>query len=186
MKVRGRWMYLYRAIHSLGDTVEFLFSEHRDLSAAKRFLRKALQRHGRPDRIVIDGSQTNREAIIACDGESRLRNRLRRSLKPIRIRHSQYLTDVFDKDLSALVSWKCALRAFCSGGRQKTASRAARSRLAGRPSRGMRGLALTERARRYRSPLRDGTAKLNLLLCRGSGDRVAKSRVEVATLSRSL
>lgn len=38
----------------------------------------------------------------------------------------------------------------------------------GRPSRGMRGLALTERARRYRSPLRDGTAKLILLLCRGS------------------
>jgi hypothetical protein len=32
----------------------------------------------------------------------------------------------------------------------------------------------------------DGTAKLILLLCRGSGDRVAKSRVEVATLSRSL
>jgi putative transposase len=34
----------------------------------------------------------------------------------------------------------------------ETASRAVRSRLAGRPSRGMRGLALTERARRYRSP----------------------------------
>lgn len=36
IKVRGRWMYLYRAIDSVGDTVEFWFSEHRDLPAAKR------------------------------------------------------------------------------------------------------------------------------------------------------
>jgi putative transposase len=55
-------MYLYRAIDSNGATVEFWFSERRDLIAAKRFLRKALKRHGRPERIVIDGSQTNREA----------------------------------------------------------------------------------------------------------------------------
>ena len=73
IKVRGQWMYLYRAIDSAGDTVEFLFSKNRDLLAAKRFLRKALKRHGRPDRIVIDGSQTNREAIVSCDAESRLR-----------------------------------------------------------------------------------------------------------------
>jgi transposase-like protein len=66
IRVRGRWMYLYRAIDIAGDTVEFFFSEHRDLVAAKRFIRKAMKRHGRPQRIVIDGSQTNREAIIAC------------------------------------------------------------------------------------------------------------------------
>jgi putative transposase len=60
-------MYLYRAIDSIGDTVEFYFSEHRDLPAAKRFFRKALERHGRPDRVVIDGSQTNLEAIVSGD-----------------------------------------------------------------------------------------------------------------------
>lgn len=98
IKVRGQWMYLYRAVDSVGDTVEFFFSEHRDLPAAKRFLRKALERHGRPDRIVIDGSQTNHEAIIACDGESRLRNRSRRTLKPIRIRQSQYLNNRIEQD----------------------------------------------------------------------------------------
>ncbi len=65
-------MYLYRAIDSVGDTVEFWFSEHRDLPAAKRFLRRALERHGRPDCIVIDGSQTNREAIISCDTSPRI------------------------------------------------------------------------------------------------------------------
>ena len=86
IKVRGQWTYLYRAIDSVGDTVEFFFSENRDLPAAKRFLRKALERHGRPDRIVIDGSQTNHEAIISCDAEDRLRDRSRCSLKPIRIR----------------------------------------------------------------------------------------------------
>jgi transposase-like protein len=46
IKVRGRWMYLYRAIDRNGDTVEFWFSERRNLTAAKRFLRKALERHG--------------------------------------------------------------------------------------------------------------------------------------------
>lgn len=98
IKVRGQWMYLYRAIDSVGDTVDFWFSEHRDLPAAKRFLRKAMGRHGRPDRIVIDGSQTNREAIISCDGENRLQDRSRRPLKPIRIRQSQYLNNRIEQD----------------------------------------------------------------------------------------
>ena len=98
IKVRGQWMYLYRAIDSAGDTVESFFSERRDLMAAKRFLRRACHRHGRPERIVIDGSQTNREAIIACDGESRLRDHSRRNLTPIRIRQSQYLNNRIEQD----------------------------------------------------------------------------------------
>jgi len=98
IKVRGQWMYLYRAIDSAGDTVEFWFSKHRDLPAAKRFMRKALARHGRPDRIVIDGSQTNREAIIFCDAESRLKDRSRRQLKAIRIRSSKYLNNRIEQD----------------------------------------------------------------------------------------
>jgi len=98
IKVRGEWMYLYRAIDSLGDTVEFFFSEHRDLPAAKRFVRKALARHGRPDRVVIDGSQTNLEAIRSCDAEHRLRDPLRPALKPIRIRTSQYLNNRIEQD----------------------------------------------------------------------------------------
>ena len=85
IKVRGQWRYLYRAIDSNGDTVEFWFSERRNLIAAKRFLSKAFKRHGRPERIVIDGSQTNREAILACDTESRLENRSGCKLKLIKI-----------------------------------------------------------------------------------------------------
>ncbi|NTF44118.1 DDE-type integrase/transposase/recombinase [Agrobacterium rhizogenes] len=45
----GRWMYLYPAVDSVGATVEFFFSEKRNLPAAKRFIRDALKRHGRPD-----------------------------------------------------------------------------------------------------------------------------------------
>lgn len=63
IKVRGQWMYLYRAIDSAGDTVEFWLGEHRDLPAAKRFFSKAFNRHGRPERVVINGSQTNRDAL---------------------------------------------------------------------------------------------------------------------------
>ncbi|WP_114947050.1 IS6 family transposase [Microvirga calopogonii] len=102
IKVCGRWMYLYRAVDSNGDTVEFWFSEKRNLAAAKRFFRKALKRHGRPERIVIDGSQTNREAILSCDADSRLQDRSRRKLKPIRIRQSQYLNNRIEQDHRAI------------------------------------------------------------------------------------
>ncbi|PRA79368.1 hypothetical protein CQ054_21610 [Ochrobactrum sp. MYb29] len=59
----------------------FMFSRNRDLKTAKRFICKALARHGRPEKITIDGSQTNRMAIIQCDAE----NRLLRGGRPILI-----------------------------------------------------------------------------------------------------
>ena len=102
IKVRGQWRYLYRAIDGNGDTVEFWFSERLNLTAAKRFLSKALKRHGRPERIVVDGSQTNREAILSCDTESRLQDRSRRNLKPIRIRQSRYLNNRIEQDHRAV------------------------------------------------------------------------------------
>jgi transposase-like protein len=102
VNVRGQWHYLYRAIDSNGDTVEFWFSERRNLAAAKRFLRKTLERHGRPERIVIDGSQTNREAILSCDTEDRLRDRSRPQLKPIRIWQSAYLNNRIEQDHRAV------------------------------------------------------------------------------------
>jgi putative transposase len=102
IKVRGQWQYLYRAVDSNGDTVEFCFSKKRNLTAAKRFLRKALKRHGRPERIVIDGSQTNREAILSCDTADRLQDRARRDLKPIRIRQSAYLNNRIEQDHRAI------------------------------------------------------------------------------------
>ncbi|GEO18515.1 IS6 family transposase [Microvirga aerophila] len=98
IKVRSEWKYLYRAIDSNGDTVEFWFAERRNLAAAKRFRRNALKRHERPEKIIIDGSQTNREAVLSCDAESRLQDHSRRRLKPIRIRQSQYLNNRIEQD----------------------------------------------------------------------------------------
>ena len=98
IRVRGQWRSLYRAIDSHGDTVEFWFSERRNLTAAKRFLRKPLRRHGRPERIVIDGSQTNCEAILSCDTADRLQDKSECKLKPIRIRQSQYLNNRIEQD----------------------------------------------------------------------------------------
>ncbi len=42
IKVRKIWMYLYRAVDSEGNTLEFLLSPMRDAEAAKRFFDKAL------------------------------------------------------------------------------------------------------------------------------------------------
>jgi putative transposase len=98
IKVHGEWMYLCRAIDSVGDTVEFYFSKNRDLPAAKRFFRQALDRHGRPDRVVIDGSQTNREALISCDTTRRLKNETAKSIKSVEIRKSKYLNNRIEQD----------------------------------------------------------------------------------------
>jgi transposase, IS6 family len=42
LKVKKVWMYLYRAVDSDGNTLEFLLSPRRDAEAAKRFFVKAL------------------------------------------------------------------------------------------------------------------------------------------------
>ncbi|PWK66402.1 IS6 family transposase [Aminobacter sp. AP02] len=98
IKVRGQWTYLYRAIDSVGDTVEFYFSEQRDLPAARRFFKQALERYGRPNRVVIDGSQTNHEAIVSCDITHRLQTRAAGFSKPITIRKSKYLNNRIEQD----------------------------------------------------------------------------------------
>ena len=98
IKVRGQWMYLCRAIDSLGDTVEFLFSKNRDLPAAKRFFRQALDRHGRPVRVVTDASQTNHEAVVWCDNAGRLHAGTAKTATPIDIRKSKYVNNRIEQD----------------------------------------------------------------------------------------
>ena len=43
VNVKGEWKYLYRAMDSSGQTLDFMLSAKRDAKAAKRFLKKALQ-----------------------------------------------------------------------------------------------------------------------------------------------
>ena len=56
LRVKGRWMYLYRAVDSRGQTIDFLLSARRDAAAARRFFRKALsQPHTvNPRTITVD------------------------------------------------------------------------------------------------------------------------------------
>jgi transposase-like protein len=46
IRVSGHWTYLYRAINSAGNTIDFLLSPKRDRIAAKAFLQLALCQAG--------------------------------------------------------------------------------------------------------------------------------------------
>ena len=43
IKVKGEWKYLYRAVDSDGNTLDFMLSAKRDQKAAKRFFDKVLK-----------------------------------------------------------------------------------------------------------------------------------------------
>lgn len=42
IKVKGQWMYLYRAVDSKGNTTDFYLSKNRNTKSAKHFFKKAL------------------------------------------------------------------------------------------------------------------------------------------------
>jgi transposase-like protein len=51
--VLGQWKYLYRAVDSKGNTLDFLLSAKRDAAAAERFLRKTLNAsHTQSPRVI--------------------------------------------------------------------------------------------------------------------------------------
>src|SRR5579862_7107773 len=64
IRVAGKWTYLYRAVDSAGDRIDFLLSPNRDLIAAKGFLRLALSAGPvRPRVINVDGHPAYASAI---------------------------------------------------------------------------------------------------------------------------
>jgi transposase-like protein len=53
IKVKGEWKYLYRAVDSDGNTIDFMLSAKRNKKAAKRFLKKALcSKHNQIPRVI--------------------------------------------------------------------------------------------------------------------------------------
>jgi len=63
LKVKGQWRYWYRAVDKTGQTIDWLLTEPRDEQAARRFLIKAIHRHGVPETSTIDGREANAAAI---------------------------------------------------------------------------------------------------------------------------
>ena len=60
----GHWAYLNRAIDSAGETIEFMLSLKRDLTAAKLFLRLALSGGVPSPRVInVDGHSAYASAI---------------------------------------------------------------------------------------------------------------------------
>lgn len=66
IKVKGKWTYLYRAVDSHGDTINFYLSQTRNAKAAKWFLGKALRGYKsweKPDIINTDKAGCYNQAI---------------------------------------------------------------------------------------------------------------------------
>jgi transposase-like protein len=87
LKVGGRWCYLYRAIDRSGALVEVLFSEQRDMAAAKAFFRAAQAVTGvTPERVTTDGHDSYPRAIRTELG------------RRVRHRTSRYLNNGLEQD----------------------------------------------------------------------------------------
>jgi len=89
IRVKGQWRYLYRAVDKHGQTIDFLLTEQRDERAAKRFLTKAIHRHGVPETITIDGSEANTTAIKGYNKEHGT---------SIEILQIKYLNNIIEQD----------------------------------------------------------------------------------------
>ncbi len=72
IKVKGEWKYLYRAVDSEGNTLDFMLSAKRDARAAKCFFRKVLKStHNQEPRVInVDTVDKGRR----CPAPNNLKN----------------------------------------------------------------------------------------------------------------
>jgi transposase, IS6 family len=93
IKVKGQDRYLYRAVDSTGQTIDFLLTAKRDAAGAKRFFRKAFQSAGNPiPRVVtVDKNAAYPAALGALKAERSLPSR-------VRLRQCKYLNNIVEQD----------------------------------------------------------------------------------------
>ncbi len=93
MRVKGRWMYLYRAVDSRGQTIDFLLSARRDAEAAKRFFHKALgQPHtASPRTITVDKNPAYPKAVAELKNDGEL-------WRASRLRQAKFLNNIVEQD----------------------------------------------------------------------------------------
>jgi transposase-like protein len=109
MRVRGTWLYLYRAVDREGKTVDFRLSPRRNVAAAKAFLREA--RHAQaaaPTSITLDGYAASHWAVRELAAENpTLEKTKRRSSKYLNLpgqpqRKREYLVNPSIKNHNTL------------------------------------------------------------------------------------
>ena len=93
VKIKGKWSYLYRAIDSTGQTIDFMLSAKRDARAAKRFFRKMLRlpQHSSPRVINVDQNKAYPPAVEELKGEGVL------SIAA-QLRRCKYLNNIIEQD----------------------------------------------------------------------------------------
>src|SRR5262252_3987262 len=91
IKVRGSWVYLYRAVDKAGRTVDFFLSRNRDVTAAKTFLRKAMPNRRKPTKITLDAYAASHRAVREMKTAGELS-------QAVQVRSSQYLNNVIEQD----------------------------------------------------------------------------------------
>jgi len=91
IKIKGQWKYLYRAVDTSGQTIDFLLTARRDAAAALRFFRKAIRHHGEPEVVTIDKSGANTAALATL-------NAGKPDEETITIRQSKYLNNLVEQD----------------------------------------------------------------------------------------
>ena len=97
IRVKGKWVYLYRAVDSSGATIDFLLSAKRDAATAQRFLTKALggENHPHPRVINTDKYAAYPPAIVQLKDEGVLEENCQHRLV-------QYLNNVLEQDHRAI------------------------------------------------------------------------------------
>src|SRR6185295_12545078 len=83
IKVRGHWVYLYRAVDKAGRTVDFFLSRKRDVNAAKSFLRRAMKNTRTPTKITLDAYAASHRAVREMKEDGELPRSSEGSIQPI-------------------------------------------------------------------------------------------------------
>ena len=91
IRVKGEWMYLYRAVDKAGKTVDFYLSRKRDVNAAKAFLRKAMKGQRIPTKITLDAYAASHRAVAELKASGELPKR-------VQVRTSKYLNNTIEQD----------------------------------------------------------------------------------------